>query len=288
MLGSAIDPASLVNTSHYPLNYPDTPLYQKTLTAIRTQLKRDGCAVVSNFLSPLGLSQLLAEAEERRKFAYFSDKTNTNVYFSADDTSLSPDHPKRIFLKRTNGFITSDYFDDSTASRTLYNWPALKLFIQDCLGKNQLYIYDDPVSNMIVNVLTPGSHFNWHFDTNEFTITMLLKSAARGGHFEYSPNLRNANDECYEDVRAVIQGATQNITRLNIAPGDLQLFLGRFSLHRVTQNTGRSDRLLLIMSFTEKPGMIGSVTRTQELYGKVTEQHLNARAPRVRADKLLD
>tara|TARA_B110000014_G_C19497453_1_gene268866 strand:+ start:255 stop:362 length:108 start_codon:yes stop_codon:yes gene_type:complete len=33
-------------------------------------------------------------------------------------------------------------------------------FIQDCLGKDRLYIYDDPISNMIVNVFTPGSQFN--------------------------------------------------------------------------------------------------------------------------------
>ena len=161
-------------------------------------------------------------------------------------------------------------------------------FIQDCLGKDRLYIYEDPVSNMIVNVLTPGSQFNWHFDTNEFTITMLLKSAVSGGHFEYVPNLRNANDECYKDVRAVLCGEAQQVTRLNLTPGDLQLFLGRFSLHRVTKNTGLSDRLLLIMSFAEKPGMIGSIERTRELYGKVTDRHLEAQTQRVRADKLMD
>ena len=114
------------------------------------------------------------------------------------------------------------------------------------------------------------------------------KSAASGGHFEYAPNLRNANDECYEDVRSVLRGDTQQVTRLHLAPGDLQLFLGRFSLHRVTKNTGLSDRLLLIMSFAEKPGMIGSVERTRELYGKVTEQHLEAQVQRVRADELMD
>ena len=162
----------------------------------------------------------------------------------------------------------------------LYNWQALINFIQDCLGKDRLYIYEDPVSNMIVNVLKPGSQFNWHFDTNEFTITMLLKSAVSGGHFEYVPNLRNANDECYEDVRAVLRGDPKQVTRLNLAAGDLQLFLGRFSLHRVTKNTGLSDRLLLIMSFAEKPGMIGSVERTRELYGKVTDRHLEAQTQR--------
>ena len=283
-----INPASLVNTSRYPLDNTENPQYQKSLTLTRAQLKRDGCAVIPDFLNPFGLSRLLAEAEERRKSAYFSAITKTNVYFSADDASLAEDHPQRIFLERTNGFITSDCYDDSSASRVLYNWQALIKFIQDCLGKDQLYIYEDPVSNMIVNVLKPGSQFNWHFDTNEFTITMLLKSAVSGGHFEYVPNLRNANDECYEDVRAVLRGDPKQVTRLNLAAGDLQLFLGRFSLHRVTKNTGLSDRLLLIMSFAEKPGMIGSVERTRELYGKVTEKHLEAQTQRVRADGLMD
>jgi hypothetical protein len=283
-----INPASLVNTSRYPVDSAENPQHQKSLTLTRAQLKRDGCAVIPDFLSPLGLSQLLAEAEERRNLAYFSANTKTNVYFTADDPSLAKDHPRRIFLERTNGFITSDCYDNNSASRALYNWPALMTFIQDCLGKDRLYIYEDPVSNMIVNVLTPGSQFNWHFDTNEFTITMLLKSAVSGGHFEYVPNLRNANDECYEDVRAVLCGDPKQVTRLNLAAGDLQLFLGRFSLHRVTKNTGLSDRLLLIMSFAEKPGMIGSVERTRELYGKVTKRHLEAQAQRVRADKLMD
>ena len=67
--------------------------------------------MIPDFLSPLGLSKLLAEAEERRKFAYFSAITKTNVYFSADDASLAEDHPRRIFLERTNGFITSDCYD---------------------------------------------------------------------------------------------------------------------------------------------------------------------------------
>ncbi|MFT5664062.1 MAG: hypothetical protein ACI9JR_001454, partial [Gammaproteobacteria bacterium] len=62
----------------------------------------------------------------------------------------------------------------------------------------------------------------------------------------------------------------------------------RFSLHQVTENTGDEDRLLLIMSFTEKPGVIGSMYRVKDLYGKVTEAHLKNEENRVRADGLLD
>ena len=40
------------------------------------------------------------------------------------------------------------------------------------------------------------------------------------------------------------------------------------------------------MSFAEKSGMIGSVHRTRELYGRVTQAHLAAERERLRADKL--
>ena len=188
-------------------------------------------------------------------------------------------------LPRTNGFITADLFEPETVAHRLYHWQPLNQFLAECLGKDQLYLYEDPVSNMIVNLGRPGQQFNWHFDTNEFTITMLLQPASSGAHFEYVPDLRNAQDECYEDVKKVLEGDRERVKRLELNAGDLQFFLGRFALHQVTENTGDNDRLLLIMSFSEQPGMIGSLVRVQNLYGKVTEAH---RAAQVRADGLVD
>ena len=71
-------------------------------------------------------------------------------------------------------------------------------------------------------------------------------------------------------------------------PGDLQFFLGRFSLHRVTPNTGTTTRLLLIMSFSEQPGSVGSIQRIRSPYGKVTDEHRAAATAPVRADALMD
>ncbi|TDJ62825.1 MAG: hypothetical protein E2O37_10160 [Proteobacteria bacterium] len=279
---------TLIDHQRYPIDNLEHPERRCVIKECRKALAGDGCAVLNGFISPSGLERLLTEVEERKPLAYFSKSKKTNVYFSSDDPSLPPDHPQRIFLERTNGFVTSDHFDDNTAARRLYYWPPLTQFIADCLGKETLYIYDDPVSNMIVNVGKPGSCFNWHFDTNEFTITMLLKPAASGGHFEYVPNLRSAEDENYEAVSRVLKGDDTQTVRLDLNPGDLQLFLGRFSLHRVTENTGETDRLLLIMSFAERPGMIGSQYRIQELYGKVTDAHIAAERNRIRNDGLMD
>lgn len=287
-MNQSFDLRALIDHARYPIDEPDNPARQVCIDHIRAELAEDGCAVVKQFLSAEGLQQLLSEAEERAPQAYFSPSKRTNAYFSADDPSLPADHPRRIFMDRTNGFVTKDLLDPSTACHQLYYWPPLAQFLADCLGKPELHIYADPISNMIVNVGKPGTQFNWHFDTNEFTITLLLKPADSGGHFEYAPNLRSAEDECYAEVNKVLRGDRERVVRLPLAPGDLQFFLGRFSLHQVTENTGEGDRLLLIMSFCEQAGVIGSVHRIRELYGKVTEEHLEAERNRVRSDALMD
>jgi len=117
---------------------------------------------------------------------------------------------------------------------------------------------------------------------------MLLKPASSGGYFEYVPALRSQNDECYDAVKKVLDGDRSRVKRLQLNAGDLQFFLGRFSLHQVTENTGSDDRLLLIMSFTEKPGVIGNAVRVKDLYGKVTEAHRQSQQDLVRSDDLLD
>jgi hypothetical protein len=191
-------------------------------------------------------------------------------------------------MERSNGFITADLLGKETYSHMLYNWHPLREFLAICLSKKKLYIYEDPISNMIVNLCKPGQTFNWHFDTNEFTITFLLRGAESGGYFEYVSNLRTKTDECFDEVKKVLNGNRSRVKRLNLNPGDLQFFLGRFSLHRVTPNTGNTDRLLLIQSFTEMPGIIGNPQRVKDLYGKTTKDHNDKVGDRARNDELLD
>jgi hypothetical protein len=61
-------------------------------------------------------------------------------------------------------------------------------------------------------------------------------------------------------------------TRLE--PGDLQIFKGRYSLHRVRPLAGSRARRIAILSYVGEPGMVGSPERTFQLYGRV------AKAPR--------
>lgn len=274
----------VINHSLYPIDELDDSRRSTLIEQVRADLANDGCAVIPGFLSRDGLNTLLNEAKARANQAYYAPKKECNVYLGDSNPDQPADHPQNIFLERSNGFVTADLYGPETVSRCLYYWSPLKEFLRDCLGKNELHIYEDPVSNMIVNLGKPQQQFNWHFDTNEFTITMLLQGAEQGGIFEYVPDLRTANDECYDDVKSILQGERSRVKQLELNAGDLQLFLGRYSLHQVTPNTGTRDRLLLIMSFADQPGMVGSAYRVKDLYGKVTEVH-NSRS---RSDTLLD
>ena len=263
----------IINYDQYPIDLLHHPRRQSAIDQVRAELAEDGCAVIRNFFSPHGLAAMIEEAEARQSQAYFSPKKECNVYLNDGNPKLPPEHPTNILRPRTNGFITSDLFGEETTARQLYHWSPLKTFLAHCLGKDDLHIYQDPVSNMIVNVGKPGQEFNWHFDTNEFTITMLLRPATSGGIFEYIPGLRSADDECYDEVARALNGDRSRVKQIELNAGDMQFFLGRFSLHRVTANTGDTDRLVLIMSFADAPGMIGSKERIKNLYGKITPEH---------------
>jgi hypothetical protein len=78
------------------------------------------------------------------------------------------------------------------------------------------------------------------------------------------------------------------VNRLTLNPGDLQLFKGRYSLHRVTEVDGGAARHTAIFAYSERPGMIGSLERTRQLFGRVLPEHVMAEARAVRGDQLLD
>ncbi len=98
---------------------------------------------------------------------------------------------------------------------------------------------------MIVNTADEGEGFPWHYDTNNFTITLAIQNADEGGLFEYAPNIRRGGEN-FEEVKKVLAGASDKIHRLALDAGDLQLFKGRYSLHRVSPLRGKTPRHVAI------------------------------------------
>ena len=274
---------NLINLDSYPIDKLGSE--RDTLIAsIKSQLHDDGCAVLKNFLTPIAVKRLIEEADNVAHLAHRSFN-RTNPYFTKDDPTLPTNDPRRWFFDRSNAFIPADNFMPTGTLRQIHDFPAFEPFIQECLEQRDFYCYADPLADVIVNAADEGEGFPWHFDTNNFTITLAIQMADEGGMFEYAPNIRKSGEN-FEDVRDVLDGTSSKVRSLKLEPGDLQLFKGRYSLHRVAPLKGKTPRYVAIFSYVEQPDMVGSPERTKQLYGRVLPVHLERAG--LRADAYID
>lgn len=276
--------ATMVDLERYPIDRGG-PALDALLERVREDLRHWGCAVLKGFVQARWIDDLIAECDRVQAAAHRSFN-RTNPYFTQDREDLPASHPLRRFYERSNAFVPADQFGPDSAIRALYEWPPFAPFIQAALQEPSFYRYGDPLADVIVNLAEAGNGFPWHFDTNNYTVTLAIQNAEHGGEFEFSPGLRTPTDENYEGVTAVLDGDPHRVRQLRLQPGDLQIFRGRYSLHRVTPITGSRRRYVAIYSFAERPDMIGSPERTRQLYGRVLPLHVE-RAGR-RSDTLVD
>ena len=93
----------------------------------------------------------------------------------------------------------------------------------------------------------------------------------------------------FEKIQQVLDGDRTKVKTLDLRAGDLQIFRGRHSLHRVTRVPASSKpRHAAIFAYTAEPGVIGRVERTRQLFGRVLAAHEEAENLRVRSDSLID
>jgi hypothetical protein len=277
----------VVDTDAYPITEPDTDAWKSVVARIQVDLDGDGCSVLPNFIRPALFEDLRLQGIAAAPHAHYQLET-VNVYNIDIDSPLPEGHPGRIRMQRGNAFVARDQIDPSSIISELYGNALFRQFVAACFGLPELYELDDPLSALVLNVIRPGLEHPWHFDTNEFTVSMLTQEAEAGGVFEYCPGIRSSADENLAAVATVLDGSGEHlIHRLTLRPGDLQLFQGRYALHRVSEVRGETPRHTAIFAYSERPGVIGSVARTKQLFGRVLPEHLAAEK-RVRGDSLLD
>ncbi|MCA0975013.1 hypothetical protein LCL99_11075 [Halomonas denitrificans] len=283
------DLSDLVDSERYPLDRPNDPALMSAIEQARADLDREGCAVLRGFLREDRLTQMREECQELAEKSFYNTR-EVNAYFTADDPTLPEQDPRRLFMTRTSGFVTRDMIAADRIMQRLYVSQGMKSLVARCLGEEQIYEYADPYAGLVLNVLPEGTQQPWHYDTNEFIVTMMTQAPESGGSFEYCPDIRTPQDENYAGVGAVIRDEDrEGVRRLDLQPGDLQLFKGRFSLHRVTRVEGVTPRLTAIFAYSQSPGVVGRLERTRQLYGRVSELHIQAEQDRAeRDDGLLD
>jgi hypothetical protein len=127
---------------------------------------------------------------------------------------------------------------------------------------------DDPLACANILGYYEGEGLNWHFDRSEFTTTLLLQAPLEGGDFQYRRGLRSEQDPNYEGVARLLRGEDNEVASLKLGAGDLNVFKGKNTAHRVSPPGGSLARLVTVFSYYETPGKRFSDEENMGFYGR--------------------
>ncbi len=277
---------TIIDLKKYPIQNLNSPITKSLVKKCKNELDQFSCSTIPNFILPKSLKIMNTELEQQIDEVYMS-KESINPYLnSKEEQSFGKDHPKQIFSKRYNGYLNSNLFEKNSEMKFLYEQEELLKFVSACVGISPIYRWADPLACHAYNIMKPGGILPWHFDSCEFTLSIMLQKPDKGGVFEYCPNIREPGNENFEEVKKVLDGNRERVRQLNLEPGDLQIFKGRFTLHRVTKIEGNRSRYLAIPAYVLDPWRVNTPEHSRAIYGKVLPIHIERN--KARSDGLAD
>jgi len=96
----------------------------------------------------------------------------------------------------------------------------------------------------------------------------LIQAAEGGGEFEYRNALRSDSDPNYAGVARVLRAEDPEVLVNPLAPGTLNVFAGKNTLHRVSTIRGSRNRLVAVFCYYERPGVRFSPAELIGFYGR--------------------
>ncbi len=276
-----------LNLDEFPIHDLTNPRRAELVAHCRSGLDKWGCSHVPDFILPSAIEAMHQEALRlidkgcaREAHAW------VNPYLTKDDEGLEKTHPKRFFEERTSSFINSDLLESRSLLRMIYDSDVMVHFVAECLNVGPIYRWAEPLGRNPYSVMEDDDYFPWHFDGNDFTVSILVNEAEEGGDFEYVPDVRTPNNECFDEVGAVLHGQRDRVRVLSLKTGDLQIFKGRYSMHRVTKTKGREPRIIALPTYVTNPYLVNRPHHAEAFYGRAMDIHHERNLERL--DKLTD
>jgi hypothetical protein len=264
----------IINTDMYPLEQLSSAATQSWLAGIKASLKRDGSCTLANFVTREALDIMAQQASSIAHLAY-PGPTEVSPYFFnyqlGEEQDLPATHPLRHKGKRNLAQIAADLIPADFLLSQLYHSDSMIDFLS-ALTEQPIYRNQDPYQSLNISVMNRGGCQQWHFDSGDMVITLLLQEPEGGGIFEYAPAIRSDTDENFDAVQEVLDGCSEQVMQNRLQAGTLSLFRGHYSLHRVTAVEGERQRLQAILGYSTKPELLGSKESSILHYGpRVTE-----------------
>jgi hypothetical protein len=260
-------PSELIDVARYPITDLDALAAKALVERCKEQLHSTSACVLEEFLRVEAASAARAELLARLGQAHYCEKRH-NPYLAEADPALESDHPRNRPQLSDVGALADDQIPDGSILRTLYTWPALRAFLAAVLEVPRLHPYADPLGSLNLNIYQPGQLHGWHFDNAAWSVTLMLQPARSGGIYEYVPDIRTPDGENYDRVAHVLDGTESNVRQLDMDIGALVMFRGRYTIHRVTPVEGPDPRLVAVLSYDPKPGVMLSEHNRILFYGR--------------------
>lgn len=259
--------SELVDLTHYPLS--DDEAFAAIADRSRNQLRESSFASLPGFLRAGAAEQMTNEVLSVLPRAYRREQS-----FSAYDESTSgqyaSDHVRRRRHLNRQFVVPTDVMSKSGMLRTLYGSDILTRRIAQMLDEPALFQLADPVMACTSTVMYEGDTHGWHFDLNDFVVSILLQAPVAGGSFDFAPNIRADGEENYAAVAAAMDGHSQAVRSVKVEAGTLLLFCGRRALHCVPPVSGEIPRVIALFSYDRKPGVRYSAETYARVIGRST------------------
>ena len=238
------------------------------VTARKAELDAAGALVLRGFFTPEAIAEVVAASAPHESDAFYAGSTH-NVYLTPPDPNLPADHTFNRQVVSSKGLIADDEIPAESPLRDVYDDADFRAFLCAVLGIDEIHPYADDLSSINVHFAAEGMELGWHFDNSSFAVTMLLQAPEGGGRFEYVADVRDAaaGDQAFDEVGHILDGDVA-VQELQFDPGDLVLFRGRNSIHRVTPTQGDVTRLLVVFAYNDEPGVALSDSALQTFYGR--------------------
>lgn len=257
----------ILDLDRFPLDRPRSAAYRALVRRCQDELAGEGLFSLHRLVRPEAIEACAQGLAPRFEGAYVHKRAH-NVYFLKQVPGLPEDHPALRVVETQHLTLCADLVRDTLVTR-LYEWEPLQAFLAEAMGKPSLYPMDDPLARINVMGYRAGEGLNWHFDRSQFTTTLLIQAPEHGGQLEYRYNLRSVENPNYQGVARVLAGEDPEVRVLTLAPGTLNVFLGKNTLHRVSPPAGARARVIAIFSYYDRPGVTFTPEERMGFYGRV-------------------
>ena len=279
--------SELVDTTAYPIDAVDSDAYRQLVEQCRSDMAAVGCVRLRGFVPAEAVATMAAELDP---LPTFNRCHVLSAWGDPPTDDMAADHIHRRRFPEDTNVLAGDQLQGSTLRR-LYDSDQLTSFLTDALAVPELHRFADPFQCLNVVKIADGGLHTWHYDLSDFVITMLLQKPQVGGEFEFAPFIRGPIipdqvggrdgrvwDERYDDVEQLLAGNWPDTHLLDLEPGDLVMFNGLRSMHRVRAVYGPVARMIAVLSYDTKPGQVSTDEINKRLYGPRCAQVIDGKA----------